>query len=88
VELRTQLQAHLGDAFRIERELGGGGMSRVFVAAEVRLNRRVAIKVLSPELAQGLNAERFEREILLSALQPTVASVRARLRELRAQEGN
>ncbi|HET9066951.1 MAG TPA: protein kinase [Gemmatimonadales bacterium] len=67
MELRTQLQAHLGDAFRIERELGGGGMSRVFVATEVRLNRRVAIKVLSPELAQGLNAERFEREILLSA---------------------
>lgn len=88
MELRTQLQAHLGDAFRIERELGGGGMSRVFVAAEVRLNRRVAIKVLSPELAQGLNAERFEREILLSALQPAVASVRARLRELQAQEGS
>jgi tetratricopeptide (TPR) repeat protein/tRNA A-37 threonylcarbamoyl transferase component Bud32 len=67
VDLREQLQDHLGDAFTIERELGGGGMSRVFVATEVRLNRRVAIKVLSPELAQGLNAERFEREILLAA---------------------
>ncbi len=67
MDLRAQLQTHLGDAFRIERELGGGGMSRVFLASEVRLNRRVAIKVLSPELAQGLNAERFEREILLSA---------------------
>ena len=66
-DLRAQLQAHLGDAFRIERELGGGGMSRVFLATEVRLARSVAIKVLSPELAQGINAERFEREILLAA---------------------
>ncbi len=67
MDLRDQLQAHLGDAFRIERELGGGGMSRVFLATEVRLARSVAIKVLSPELAQGINAERFEREILLAA---------------------
>ncbi|MEI2719883.1 MAG: serine/threonine-protein kinase [Gemmatimonadales bacterium] len=67
MDLRAQLQAHLGDAFRIERELGGGGMSRVFLATEVRLARSVAIKVLSPELAQGINAERFEREILLAA---------------------
>jgi len=67
VDLRAQLQAHLGEAFRIERELGGGGMSRVFLATEVRLARAVAVKVLSPELAQGLNAERFEREILLAA---------------------
>lgn len=67
MDIRARLQAHLGDAFQIERELGGGGMSRVFVATEVRLNRRVAIKVLTPELAQGLNAERFEREILMAA---------------------
>ncbi|HSF04231.1 MAG TPA: serine/threonine-protein kinase, partial [Methylomirabilota bacterium] len=67
MDLRTRLQEHLGDAFRIERELGGGGMSRVFVATEVRLSRKVVIKVLSPELAQGLNAERFEREILMAA---------------------
>ncbi len=67
MDIRARLQAHLGDAFQIERELGGGGMSRVFVAMEVRLNRRVAIKVLTPELAQGLNAERFEREILMAA---------------------
>ncbi|MES2304959.1 MAG: protein kinase [Gemmatimonadota bacterium] len=64
---KTQLQEHLGAAFRIERELGGGGMSRVFVAEEVRLSRKVVIKVLSPELVQGLNADRFEREILLAA---------------------
>jgi serine/threonine-protein kinase len=65
--LCAQLQAHLGNAFVLERELGGGGISRVFVANEVRLSREVVVKVLSPELAQGLNAERFEREILLAA---------------------
>jgi eukaryotic-like serine/threonine-protein kinase len=67
VDLQSQLQTHLGTAFAVERELGGGGMSRVFVANEVRLSRRVVIKVLSPDLVQGLNAQRFEREILLAA---------------------
>ena len=67
MDLRAQLQANLGTAYVLERELGGGGMSRVFVANEVRLSRRVVVKVLTPELAQGLNAERFEREILLAA---------------------
>ena len=67
MDLRSQLQAHLGAAFVIDRELGGGGMSRVFVAEEVRLSRKVVIKVLNPELVQGLNAQRFEREILLAA---------------------
>ena len=70
MDLRTQLQAHLGSAFVLERELGGGGMSRVFVAEEVRLSRKVVIKVLSPELVLGINAERFEREILLAASLP------------------
>jgi tetratricopeptide (TPR) repeat protein len=54
----------------LERELGGGGMSRVFVAEELRLKRKVVVKVLSPELAQGINVERFEREIqTVAALQ-------------------
>lgn len=68
--LRDQLQKSLGDAYRLERELGGGGMSRVFVAEELRLERKVVVKVLSPDLAQGLSAERFEREIrTVAALQ-------------------
>jgi serine/threonine-protein kinase len=67
LDLRAQLQAHLGSAFVLGRELGGGGMSRVFVADEVRLARKVVVKVLSPELVAGINAERFEREILLAA---------------------
>ncbi|MGH7616570.1 MAG: protein kinase domain-containing protein, partial [Gemmatimonadaceae bacterium] len=68
--LRAQLQKSLGDAYRLEQELGGGGMSRVFVAEELRLERKVVVKVLSPDLAQGLSAERFEREIrTVAALQ-------------------
>jgi serine/threonine-protein kinase len=67
MDLRDQLQKTLGNAYVLERELGGGGMSRVFVANETRLNRKVVIKVLSPELAAGVNVERFEREIQLAA---------------------
>jgi eukaryotic-like serine/threonine-protein kinase len=67
MDLREQLQQTLGAVYVLERELGGGGMSRVFMADERRLNRKVVIKVLSPELAAGVNAERFEREIQLAA---------------------
>ena len=67
LELRTQLQAALGNGYTLERELGGGGMSRVFVAEETRLRRRVVVKVLSPELAQGISVSRFEREIQTAA---------------------
>ena len=66
-ELRDQLQSALGESYRLDRELGGGGMSRVFVADETRLRRKVVVKVLSPELAAGVNAERFERELQLAA---------------------
>jgi tetratricopeptide (TPR) repeat protein len=67
MDLRTRLEQHLGTAYRLDRELGGGGMSRVFTAEDARLRRTVVIKVLSPELAQGLNVDRFEREIQLAA---------------------
>jgi serine/threonine-protein kinase len=65
--LRDDLQAALGAAYVVERELSGGGMSRVFVAEEVRLRRKVVIKVLPPAQAAVLSAERFEREIQLAA---------------------
>ena len=66
-ELYERLQSALGTAYRLEKELGGGGMSRVFVAEETRLARRVVIKVLPPELAAEISVDRFNREIQLSA---------------------
>ena len=66
-ELRDQLQSTLGSAYTIERELGGGGMSRVYVARENALGRAVVIKVLPPELSGVMSAERFRREIQLAA---------------------
>jgi TolB-like protein/tetratricopeptide (TPR) repeat protein len=65
--LRDQLQRTLGAACTVERELGGGGMSRVFLARDVALERDVVVKVLSPDLAAGVSAERFTREIKLAA---------------------
>ncbi len=61
------LAAAFTDRYRIERELGGGGMSRVFLAEEIALGRDVVIKVLAPELAEGISAERFAREVKLAA---------------------
>ena len=66
-DIRPQVQTSLGDAYTIERELGGGGMSRTYVAMERSLSRRVVVKVLSPELAAGVSVERFKREILMAA---------------------
>ncbi len=65
--LRAQLQLALGAAYLVERELGGGGMSHVFVAEEVALGRRVVVKLLAPALAEGVSAERFKREVRLAA---------------------
>ncbi len=66
-DLFDRLQTAIGDVYRLEAELGGGGMSRVFLAEEVELKRRVVIKVLPPEMAAGVNEERFRREIQLAA---------------------
>jgi len=65
--LREQLQSSLGAAYTIARELGGGGMARVFVARDEQLGRDVVVKVLAPELSQELSTERFGREIRLAA---------------------
>ncbi|MFN2327241.1 MAG: serine/threonine-protein kinase, partial [Gemmatimonadales bacterium] len=66
-DLRSRLEKALAGSYRFERELGGGGMSRTYVAIEEALGRRVVIKVLAPELLAGLSVERFRREILLAA---------------------
>lgn len=66
-DFQNRLQQALQPDFLIERELGGAGMSRVFVATERALSRKVVVKVLPPELAAGVNVERFRREIQLAA---------------------
>ena len=66
-DLRADLHRLLGDAYRIDGELGGGGMSRVFVAEERALARQVVIKVLPPEKAEIFSADRFAREVRLAA---------------------
>ncbi len=65
--LQAEVQSALSAVYTIEQELPRGGMSRVFVATEKALRRRVVIKVLAPELAASLSAERFKREIGLAA---------------------
>src|SRR5262245_55943191 len=67
MELQQRLQSALADTHRILRELGGGGMSRVFLAEEIRLGCQVVVKVLPPETGAAVNVERFEREIQLAA---------------------
>ena len=66
-DFRTHLQGALGSAYTIDRELSGGGMSRVFVAEEAALGRKVVVKVLPPDLTAGVNVDRFRREIQVSA---------------------
>jgi serine/threonine-protein kinase len=67
MDLREHLQFSLGNTYTLERELGGGGMARVFVADEAALGRKVVVKVLPPELAAEVSAERFAREIRVAA---------------------
>src|SRR5690349_10889001 len=62
-----QLKSSLAYAYDIERELTGGGMSKVFVARDRVLGRQIVIKVLPPELTAGVNRERFRREIQVAA---------------------
>jgi serine/threonine-protein kinase len=63
----VQLAAALADRYRIERELGQGGMATVYLAEDLKHKRKVALKVLKPELAAVLGAERFVQEITTTA---------------------
>ena len=65
--VRDRLQSALGDAYQIERELTGGGMSRLFLANEASLNRKVVIKLLPPEFTSDVSAARFKQEIEIAA---------------------
>jgi predicted ATPase/tRNA A-37 threonylcarbamoyl transferase component Bud32 len=63
----ASLSAALGDRYRLVREIGAGGMARVYLADDLRHQRRVAIKVLHPEFSAALGADRFLREITTTA---------------------
>ena len=63
----TRLNAALQGRYRIEREIGEGGMATVYLAKDLKHNRNVALKVLKPELAAVVGAERFLAEIKTTA---------------------
>ncbi|HJR43052.1 MAG TPA: protein kinase, partial [Gemmatimonadaceae bacterium] len=65
--LLERLQHTLGDGYAIDSELPPGGMSRLFLATERALDRKVVVKLLPPEFASELNAQRFQREMLVTA---------------------
>ncbi len=67
MDLLQRLQTALADRYRIERELGRGGMATVYLAEDLKHGRRVALKVLRPEIAPALGADRFQREIAIAA---------------------
>src|SRR5882757_7010427 len=66
-ELQSRLQVALADRYRIDGEIGAGGMATVYLAQDLRHDRMVAVKVLRPELAAVIGAERFLAEIKLTA---------------------
>src|ERR1051325_5528586 len=66
-ELLEELRGALADRYEVESEIGRGGMATVFVAEDLKHGRRVAIKVLSPELSSSMDGDRFKREIQIAA---------------------
>jgi tetratricopeptide (TPR) repeat protein/tRNA A-37 threonylcarbamoyl transferase component Bud32 len=66
-EIFQRVRVALGDRYQVEDEIGRGGMAVVFLARDLRLERRVAIKVIRPELAQVVPLERFLREVRIEA---------------------
>ncbi len=66
-DIPSRLVEALADRYRLERELGQGGMATVYLAEDLKHHRKVALKVLRPELAATLGPERFLREIELAA---------------------
>ena len=65
----SRLAAALAERYHLERELGQGGMATVYLAEDLKHHRKVALKVLRPELAATLGPERFFREIEVAAQQ-------------------
>ncbi len=66
-EITSRLKTALADRYAIQEELGAGGMATVYLAEDLKPHRKVAVKVLRPELAAALGHERFLREITTTA---------------------
>ncbi|HEX6091205.1 MAG TPA: protein kinase [Gemmatimonadales bacterium] len=66
-DLRRTIEQALSATHEFQRELGGGGMSRTYVATERAFGREVVVKVLAPELLAGISVERFRREVMTAA---------------------
>jgi serine/threonine-protein kinase len=67
MDIAAQLSAALAGRYRIEREIGAGGMATVYLARDIKHNRNVALKVLRPELGAVLGPDRFLSEINVTA---------------------
>jgi len=67
MDLLAQVKSALGDRYAVEREVGRGGMAVVFLAQDRKHRRPVAVKVIRPEVAEGIGADRFLREIETAA---------------------
>ena len=67
IEIGEGVQAALGDRYRIEREIGRGGMATVYLAEDAKHQRMVALKILHPKLAAAVGPKRFRREIAIAA---------------------
>ena len=67
VDAPDALRSSLADRYRIEREIGAGGMATVHLARDLRHGRAVALKVLRPDVAAAMGVERFQREVTLTA---------------------
>jgi serine/threonine-protein kinase len=67
IDTQSRLTAALADRYRLERELGAGGMATVYLAEDIKHDRKVALKVLRPELAAVIGADRFLAEIKTTA---------------------
>jgi eukaryotic-like serine/threonine-protein kinase len=67
METIAQLNRALSDRYRVEREIGSGGMATVYEAEDTRHGRRVAVKVMKPEIAAVLGVDRFLAEIRVTA---------------------
>ncbi len=85
---QTRLATALADRYTIQRELGAGGMATVYLAQDLKHDRKVAVKVLRPDLAAALGPERFLREVKIAANLPAVRILRTRQQSEQASCGS